>query len=259
MQLEARAVSDTKHDRHVDILESVVTAGGTKDIEVPGYRVGRKTGTAKAVADDGIVLDGYTASLVGIAPVDDPQYVVVVNVRRSPLPRSRCPKSTESRARLVGRNHWGTLELPSAIRLHGGLYFVFMAVLTGLAIYVLILVITFLRLRIAEMRRAAPPAGDSRRQGDPHGSQHRGLNGWRCTTGAFLRPGLPRWKKLHRKTGRRRAAGPTPIREGRPSYEALKVGSAEPCRRHRFPRGQGAAPQPWREDATGEGAGRVAI
>ncbi len=43
------------------------------------------------------------------------------------------------------------------------LYFVFMAVLTGLAIYVLILVITFLRLRIAEMKRAAPPAGDSRR------------------------------------------------------------------------------------------------
>ena len=43
------------------------------------------------------------------------------------------------------------------------LYFVFMAVVTGLAIYVLILVITFLRLRIAEMKRAAPPAGDSRR------------------------------------------------------------------------------------------------
>ncbi|MFB9651938.1 hypothetical protein [Pseudarthrobacter oxydans] len=43
------------------------------------------------------------------------------------------------------------------------LYVLVMAALTGLAIYVLILVITFLRLRIAEMRRAAPPAGDSRR------------------------------------------------------------------------------------------------
>ncbi|WP_193343135.1 hypothetical protein [Pseudarthrobacter sp. AB1] len=42
------------------------------------------------------------------------------------------------------------------------LYIVLMAVLTGLAIYVLILVITFLRLRIAELRRAAPPAGDPR-------------------------------------------------------------------------------------------------
>lgn len=41
--------------------------------------------------------------------------------------------------------------------LHGG-----HAVLIGLAIYVLVLVITFLRLRIAELKRAAPPKGDSR-------------------------------------------------------------------------------------------------
>lgn len=37
------------------------------------------------------------------------------------------------------------------------LYVVFMAVLIGLAAYVLILVITFLRLRIAELKRTAPP------------------------------------------------------------------------------------------------------
>nr|WP_246223466.1 hypothetical protein [Pseudarthrobacter psychrotolerans] len=37
------------------------------------------------------------------------------------------------------------------------LYVVFMAVLIGLAAYVLILVITFLRLRIGELKRAAPP------------------------------------------------------------------------------------------------------
>jgi hypothetical protein len=37
------------------------------------------------------------------------------------------------------------------------LYIVVMAVLIGLAIYVLVLVITFLRLRIAELKRAAPP------------------------------------------------------------------------------------------------------
>jgi hypothetical protein len=39
------------------------------------------------------------------------------------------------------------------------LYIVVMAVLIGLAIYVLVLVITFLRLRIAELKRAAPPKG----------------------------------------------------------------------------------------------------
>lgn len=36
------------------------------------------------------------------------------------------------------------------------LYVIFMAVLIGLAAYVLILVITFLRLRIAELKRTAP-------------------------------------------------------------------------------------------------------
>ncbi|MDP9988774.1 hypothetical protein J2S98_003963 [Arthrobacter oryzae] len=41
------------------------------------------------------------------------------------------------------------------------LYIVVMAVLVGLAIYVLVLVITFLRLRIAELNRAAPPKGSS--------------------------------------------------------------------------------------------------
>lgn len=41
------------------------------------------------------------------------------------------------------------------------LYIVVMAVLIGLAFYVLILVITFLRLRIAELRRTAPPKGET--------------------------------------------------------------------------------------------------
>jgi hypothetical protein len=41
------------------------------------------------------------------------------------------------------------------------LYIIVMAVLIGLAVYVLILVITFLRLRIAELRRTAPPKGET--------------------------------------------------------------------------------------------------
>lgn len=45
------------------------------------------------------------------------------------------------------------------------LYIVKMAVLIGLAMYALILVITFLRLRIAELRRTAPPtAGETGRK-----------------------------------------------------------------------------------------------
>ncbi|MCU1434875.1 MAG: hypothetical protein JWR71_1600 [Pseudarthrobacter sp.] len=37
------------------------------------------------------------------------------------------------------------------------LYVVFTAALIGLAAYVLVLLITFLRLRIAELKRTAPP------------------------------------------------------------------------------------------------------
>ncbi|WP_258229036.1 hypothetical protein [Arthrobacter sp. HMWF013] len=41
------------------------------------------------------------------------------------------------------------------------LYVIVMAVLIGLAAYVLILVITFLRLRIAELKRTAPPGNST--------------------------------------------------------------------------------------------------
>jgi cell division protein FtsI (penicillin-binding protein 3) len=77
-----RAISEATAQQVRDILESVVTVGGATDVKVPGYRVGGKTGTAEAVADNGAGLDGYTASFVGMAPMEDPQYVVLVNVQR---------------------------------------------------------------------------------------------------------------------------------------------------------------------------------
>ncbi len=65
-----------------DILESVVTAGGAKDVKVPGYRIGGKTGTAEVASENGQGFDGFTASFVGMAPMEDPEYVVLVNVHR---------------------------------------------------------------------------------------------------------------------------------------------------------------------------------
>lgn len=56
------------------------------------------------------------------------------------------------------------MNLAPAAGILAVLYIVVMAVLIGLSIYVLILVITFLRLRIAELRRAAPPTGETPRQ-----------------------------------------------------------------------------------------------
>ncbi|WP_136042181.1 MULTISPECIES: peptidoglycan D,D-transpeptidase FtsI family protein [unclassified Microbacterium] len=65
------------------MLENVAVQGGNAErIQVPGYRVTSKTGTAQ-VADpvNGGYKNGvYYTSMVGFAPVDDPQYVVVVTL-----------------------------------------------------------------------------------------------------------------------------------------------------------------------------------
>ncbi len=71
-------VSEETADNMMDILEEVVSSGGAGVAGIPGYRVGGKTGTAyKAV--DGVYSDTdvYT-SFIGIAPMDDPQVVILV-------------------------------------------------------------------------------------------------------------------------------------------------------------------------------------
>jgi cell division protein FtsI (penicillin-binding protein 3) len=60
------------------MLEFVVGDGGTaKQAEIPGYRVAGKTGTADRVADNGRY-SGKTASFIGFAPADKPEFVVAV-------------------------------------------------------------------------------------------------------------------------------------------------------------------------------------
>ncbi|CAN7385203.1 penicillin-binding protein 2 [Microbacterium foliorum] len=64
------------------MLENVAVQGGNADrIQVPGYRVTSKTGTAQIPDGKGGYKSGvYYTSMVGFAPVDDPQYVVVVTL-----------------------------------------------------------------------------------------------------------------------------------------------------------------------------------
>lgn len=66
-----------------DILESAVTEGEIKDAAIDGYRVGAKTGTSESPCDDGKSgFCGYTASMVGMAPMDDPRFIVEVVLQR---------------------------------------------------------------------------------------------------------------------------------------------------------------------------------
>ena len=61
------------------MLENVYAQGTlAADINIPGYRLGVKTGTAQVPDGNGGYKDGlYMTSLVGFAPAEDPQYVVL--------------------------------------------------------------------------------------------------------------------------------------------------------------------------------------
>ncbi|AUZ34305.1 peptidoglycan glycosyltransferase [Arthrobacter sp. PGP41] len=78
-----RIVSEDTARQVQDILESAVTEGQIKDAAIDGYRVGAKTGTSESPCDDGKSgFCGYTASMVGMAPMDDPRFIVEVVLQR---------------------------------------------------------------------------------------------------------------------------------------------------------------------------------
>lgn len=82
-QPSRQVVSDNTAQQVQDILESAVTEGQIKDAGIDGYRVGAKTGTSESPCDDGKSgFCGYTASIVGMAPMDDPRFIVEVVLQR---------------------------------------------------------------------------------------------------------------------------------------------------------------------------------
>ena len=57
-------------------MESVVSEGTGKNAKVAGYRIGGKTGTS----EDGVNTNKYVTSFLGVAPIDNPQAVVLVTL-----------------------------------------------------------------------------------------------------------------------------------------------------------------------------------
>jgi cell division protein FtsI (penicillin-binding protein 3) len=65
-----------------NMMESVVSKEGTAPTAaIPGYRVAGKTGTAMRYNSACSCYSGYTASFIGFAPADKPQYVVSVTIQ----------------------------------------------------------------------------------------------------------------------------------------------------------------------------------
>ena len=64
-----------------ELMEYVVTDGTASKAQVPGYRVGGKTGTSEKIDtydEYGNQVDDKICSFIGVAPIDDPKYVVLV-------------------------------------------------------------------------------------------------------------------------------------------------------------------------------------
>lgn len=64
-----------------DMILSVVEEGTAKNAKIAGYSIGGKTGTAEKtgkVDENGNEVDDKIVSFVGIAPMDDPEYIVLV-------------------------------------------------------------------------------------------------------------------------------------------------------------------------------------
>ena len=63
------------------LLESVVTEGTAKNASVAGFSIGGKTGTSEKIDvfdENGQRVQDKIVSFVGIAPMDDPEYIVLV-------------------------------------------------------------------------------------------------------------------------------------------------------------------------------------
>lgn len=77
-----RIISEQIADDIARMEENVAVQGGlSDDVVVPGYRIAIKTGTAEKPDENGTYKAGiYYTSMVGFAPVDDPEYVVVVTL-----------------------------------------------------------------------------------------------------------------------------------------------------------------------------------
>jgi len=78
-----RVISEETAQSTIDMLEKVVEFGSIgKTARIQGYRVGGKTGTAQIAEGKGYGRL-FAVSFVGLAPVEDPKYIVAVTAFRS--------------------------------------------------------------------------------------------------------------------------------------------------------------------------------
>ena len=73
---KGRVISKETAEKVLSMAESVVAEGTGKNAKVAGYRIGGKTGTS----EDGVNTGKYVTSFLGIAPIENPEVVVLVTL-----------------------------------------------------------------------------------------------------------------------------------------------------------------------------------
>ena len=76
-----RVISEETSKTMRTLMESVVVEGTAKNAQVAGFSIGGKTGTSEKIDvfdENGQRVQDKIVSFVGVAPMDDPQYIVLV-------------------------------------------------------------------------------------------------------------------------------------------------------------------------------------
>lgn len=79
-------------------MEAVVTKGTGKGVQIKGYRIGGKTGTAQKSGLKGYDNRKYFSSFIAFFPVDNPKYIILISINE--------PK-------VGGKHHGSEVALPS--------------------------------------------------------------------------------------------------------------------------------------------------
>ena len=76
IDIKHNVISKEVSQKVLSMMESVVSEGTGKNAKVQGFRIGGKTGTS----EDGINTGKYVTSFCGVAPIDDPQIVLLITL-----------------------------------------------------------------------------------------------------------------------------------------------------------------------------------
>lgn len=76
VEKEENVISEKTANEVLSMMNTVVEVGTGKNAQVKGYSIGGKTGTS----EDGVNTNKYVTSFVGVAPIEDPQIVLLVTL-----------------------------------------------------------------------------------------------------------------------------------------------------------------------------------